>query len=48
MTGKVKTKNIINKRAALPLDGNKGGLPEFIINPIDVKSKTIFKLDAKL
>ena len=35
--GKVKPSNIIEKRAALPLDGNKGGLPEYIINPQNVK-----------
>lgn len=41
----VDTKNIINKRAALPLDGNKGGLSEYIINPEHVKIKnfTILK-----
>ena len=31
--GKVKSKDIIIKRDALPLDGNKGGLPEYIIQP---------------
>lgn len=35
--GKVKPSDIINKRAALPLDGNKGGLPEYIINPGNVR-----------
>jgi RHS repeat-associated protein len=38
--GTVKNKNIIKKRAALPLDGNKGGLPEYIIDPKNVDNKT--------
>ena len=35
--GKVDSKNIIKERSALPLDGNKGGLPEYIIDPKNVK-----------
>ena len=27
---------IIKQRSALPLDGNAGGLPEYIINPKNV------------
>jgi len=34
--GKVNVQNIISKRAALPLDGNMGGLPEYIIDPKNV------------
>jgi RHS repeat-associated protein len=34
--GKVNPVNIIKSRAALPLDGNKGGLPELIIDPKNV------------
>ena len=37
LKGKVNTNDIIKSRAALPLDGNKGGLPEFIIDPKNVK-----------
>ncbi|WP_286920125.1 DUF6443 domain-containing protein [Flavobacterium sp. UBA4197] len=37
LEGTVKNKNIIQTRAALPLDGNKGGLPELIIDPKNVK-----------
>ncbi|WP_410220750.1 hypothetical protein [Pedobacter sp.] len=37
LEGTVKNKNIIKTRAALPLDGNKGGLPELIIDPKNVK-----------
>ncbi len=43
--GTVKNKNIIKKRAALPLDGNKGGLPEYIIDPKNVKNKNITKFN---
>ena len=35
--GKVDPANIIKSRPALPLDGNKGGLPELIIDPKNVK-----------
>jgi len=35
--GTVKKSSIIKSRLALPLDGNKGGLLEFIINPKNVK-----------
>ena len=34
--GTVNPKNIIQSRPALPLDGNQGGLREFIINPQNV------------
>ncbi len=34
--GNVKSSDIIKSRAALPLDGNKGGLPELIIDPKNV------------
>jgi len=35
--GKVNAADIIKSRLALPLDGNKGGLPELIIDPKNVK-----------
>jgi hypothetical protein len=35
--GKVKAENIIETRLALPLDGNVGGLVEYIIDPKNVK-----------
>lgn len=35
--GKVNTNSIIKSRSALPLDGNKGGLPELIIDPKNVR-----------
>ncbi len=34
--GNVSRIKIIKQRSALPLDGNKGGLPEYLINPQDV------------
>jgi hypothetical protein len=34
--GKVNVLDIIKSRPALPLDGNIGGLPEYIINPQNV------------
>jgi len=34
--GKANVKDIIKSRSALPLDGNKGGLPELIIDPNNV------------
>lgn len=34
--GSVKIKDILTFRKALPLDGNCGGLPEFIINPNNI------------
>ena len=43
--GTVKNKYIIKKRVALPLDGNKGGLPEYIINPKNVNIKTIINFN---
>jgi len=39
--GTVKKSNIITQRPALPLDGNKGGLPEYIINPKNVQIKRV-------
>ena len=39
--GTVKNADIIKKRPALPLDGNKGGLPELIIDPKDVNIKKV-------
>lgn len=35
--GKVNPADIIKSRAALPLDGNRGGLPELIIDPSNVR-----------
>ncbi len=35
--GKVSPANIIKSRPALPLDGNRGGLPEHIIDPKKVR-----------
>jgi RHS repeat-associated protein len=43
LQGTVKPKNIIKTRGALPLDGNKGGLTEFIINPKNVNNKEVSK-----
>jgi hypothetical protein len=34
--GKANASDIIKSRSALPLDGNKGGLPELIIDPKNV------------
>ena len=36
LEGRISPANIIESRAALPLDGNAGGLPEFIIDPKNV------------
>ena len=36
ITGEAKISDVINSRSALPLDGNKGGLPELIIDPKNV------------
>ncbi|MBW3518749.1 hypothetical protein [Flavobacterium sp. NKUCC04_CG] len=41
--GRVNSNNIIKSRSALPLDGNKGGLPELIIDPKNVRI-TDFKI----
>jgi hypothetical protein len=41
--GRVNINNIIKSRSALPLDGNKGGLPELIIDPKNVRL-TDFKM----
>lgn len=35
--GKVNPADIIKSRPALPLDGNRGGLPELIIDPKNVR-----------
>jgi hypothetical protein len=35
--GKVNPADIIKSRSALPLDGNRGGLPELIIDPKNVR-----------
>lgn len=35
--GQAKTSDIIKSRSALPLDGNRGGLPELIIDPNNVR-----------
>ena len=35
--GSVNPADVIKSRSALPLDGNKGGLPELIIDPINVR-----------
>ena len=39
--GSVDPRNIIEQRSALPLDGNKGGLHELIIDPKDVEIKRV-------
>lgn len=39
--GQAKKADIIKQRAALPLDGNKGGLPELIIDPANVNVKRV-------
>lgn len=36
ITGEVYVKDIIKWRSALPLDGNSGGLPEYIVDPRNV------------
>lgn len=43
--GKTNINNIIKSRPALPLDGNKGGLPELIIDPknIDLTDFSVIK-----
>ena len=41
--GEVKKADIIQMRSALPLDGNRGGLPEYIIDPKNVRN-TDFKV----
>jgi hypothetical protein len=45
--GTVKNSNVINIRKALPLDGNKGGLPELIINPKNVKINNVSGANPK-
>lgn len=42
--GHVRPYNIIIRRDALPLDGNAGGLPEFIINPLNVRITNFYIL----
>jgi len=39
--GNVKKSDVIKQRPALPLDGNKGGLPETIIDPKNVEIKRV-------
>ena len=39
--GTVNNSSIIKTRSALPLDGNKGGLPEYIIDPKNVTIKRV-------
>ena len=41
MEGTVTRKNIMQIKAADPLDGNKGGLPEYIINPKNIQIKRV-------
>jgi RHS repeat-associated protein len=46
--GTVAKGDIIKQKPATPLDGNKGGLPEFIINPSNVNFKTTTPAKPKL
>ncbi len=46
--GSVKKSDIINSRTALPLDGNKGGLKEFIIDPKKVEIKKVSGVNPDL
>ena len=39
--GTVKNRNIMRVKSADPLDGNRGGLPEYIINPKNVQIKRV-------
>lgn len=39
--GQVNKSDIIKQRSALPLDGNKGGLQEYIIDPSNVQIKRV-------
>lgn len=39
--GRVKSSQILKSRTALPLDGNVGGLLEFIIDPANVRVTNI-------
>ncbi len=45
--GTVSNKNVINIRPALKLDGNKGGLPELIINPSNVRINRVSGANPK-
>jgi hypothetical protein len=45
--GTVMNKNVINIRRALPLDGNKGGIPELIIKPSNVKVNRVSGANPK-
>jgi hypothetical protein len=45
--GTVKKKNIIKVKSADPLDGNKGGLTEYIIDPKNVKIKSVSGVNPK-
>ncbi|HEY8942038.1 MAG TPA: hypothetical protein VIM59_17715, partial [Cellvibrio sp.] len=44
LKGEVKAGDIIESRSALPLDGNRGGLPELIIDPKNVNITDFFVL----
>lgn len=44
LKGEVRVGDIIQSRSALPLDGNKGGLPELIIDPKNVNITDFFVL----
>jgi len=46
--GTVNNGNIIKTRSALPLDGNKGGLPEYIINPKNVTIRRVSGVNPEL
>lgn len=35
--GKANAADVIKSRSAFPLDGNKGGLPELVIDPKNVR-----------
>ena len=39
--GAVNSKNTIAQRSALPLDGNKGGLQDYVIKPENVNIKRV-------
>jgi|GEM_PF-3170100 len=48
LEGKVNFNDIIKFRKALPLDGNIGGLPEYIIDPQDVRITNFSVLNLNL
>lgn len=45
LEGRVKASDVIDSRPALPLDGNTGGLPEYIIDPKNVSIVDFFVLE---